>query len=116
MGGGPVSFSNLICENRSETCMQPTRIKGTTDTVRAMMDSHRSAADNESLVRDISKITNRSLVVWGANDKIFPVAYGERLASGIHSEIAIIPNARHMPYMQQPAETTKQVLEFLDAQ
>lgn len=92
MGGGPVSFSTLVCENRSATCLQPTRIKGTTDTVRAMMDSHRSAADNESLVKDLSRLTTKSLVVWGANDRIFPVVYGERLAKSIHSEIAIIPN------------------------
>jgi pimeloyl-ACP methyl ester carboxylesterase len=116
MGGGPVSFSGLVCENRPATCMQPTRIKGTTDTVRAMMQTHRGAADNENLVRDLSRLTAKSLVVWGANDRIFPTTYGERLANGLHSEMTVIPNARHMPHQQQPVTTTKLVLEFLDAQ
>jgi pimeloyl-ACP methyl ester carboxylesterase len=114
MGSGPVSFSNQICQNKAATCTTPTRIKGTTDTVRAMMASHRGAADNESIVRDIGKIKNRSLVVWGEKDGIFPVDYGQRLAKGLNTRITIVPDARHTPFLGQPAATTKLVSDFFN--
>lgn len=115
MGSGPVSFSKQICQDKPAVCAHPINIKGTTDTVRAMMASHRGTADNESLVKDISKITNKSLVVWGAKDRIFSIDYGQRLAKGLNTQLAIIQNAGHMPYFHQPAATTSQLLDFLDA-
>lgn len=69
-----------------------------------------SAIPEESL----RQIQNKTLIVWGENDRLFPNAHGEAAAR-------IMPNARlyriqdagHLSMMDQPEIFNKALLEFL---
>jgi pimeloyl-ACP methyl ester carboxylesterase len=54
-----------------------------------------------------------SLVVWGANDTVFPIAVGRRLAQDLDAELVVIEGARHMPNAEHPQRFNRVVLRFL---
>jgi pimeloyl-ACP methyl ester carboxylesterase len=42
-------------------------------------------------------------IVWGENDKLFPVAYGRKLAACIPgARFSVIPNCGHLPHVEAP--------------
>lgn len=56
-----------------------------------------------------------TLLVWGANDPIVPVVYGERMEREIpRSRLEVIPRAAHVAMWDAPAEFNRIALEFLD--
>lgn len=63
---------------------------------------------------EMRQIELPTLVVWGAEDKVFPVENAQRLAADIEgAEIHIIENAGHLPQIEQSAEFLEAVLPFL---
>lgn len=55
-----------------------------------------------------------SLVIWGARDALFPVAYGQRVAEALPgADFAVIEHAGHNPMWDQPAAFNRLVLDFL---
>ncbi len=64
---------------------------------------------------DMRRIRLPTLVVWGAEDRVFPVENARRLAADIESsEIHIIRNAGHLPQLEQTAAFLDAVLPFLE--
>jgi pimeloyl-ACP methyl ester carboxylesterase len=62
----------------------------------------------------IAHIRTPTLLIWGRNDKLVPVAVGEtvqRLIPG--SRLAVLPRAGHVPMWDRPAEFNRLVVEFL---
>jgi pimeloyl-ACP methyl ester carboxylesterase len=56
-----------------------------------------------------------TLVVWGADDKIFPVSQADVFTAVIRgAQKAIIPDAGHLPHVEQPAIFVDAVSEFID--
>jgi pimeloyl-ACP methyl ester carboxylesterase len=56
-----------------------------------------------------------TLIVWGAEDAIVPLASGEIYARSIpRARLVTIPNCGHMPEMEKPAEFVELVRTFLD--
>jgi pimeloyl-ACP methyl ester carboxylesterase len=63
----------------------------------------------------LSKITVPTLVVWGGDDELVPLANGRAYASGIPgARLAIIPECGHGPSIEKPMEFLAIVLPFLD--
>jgi pimeloyl-ACP methyl ester carboxylesterase len=55
-----------------------------------------------------------TLVVWGREDAVVPLNSGEIYRDGIRgSKLAVVDNCGHMPEMEQPAEFTRLVDQFL---
>jgi pimeloyl-ACP methyl ester carboxylesterase len=55
-----------------------------------------------------------TLLVWGARDALVPPVYAEELASLLaRSETVLIPDAGHLPQLQQPELVRDAVLAFL---
>ncbi len=65
----------------------------------------------ESSLRQIAKET---LIVWGENDQLFPIEYGEAASKVIpHAKFLRIENAGHLPQMDQTDVFNAALLDFL---
>ncbi len=56
-----------------------------------------------------------TLILWGRDDPVFPLALGERLARelGSAARLQVIDRTRHAPNLERPAEVNRALLEFL---
>ncbi|KDP41386.1 hypothetical protein JCGZ_15793 [Jatropha curcas] len=64
---------------------------------------------------NIPKITQPTLIVWGENDRIFPLELGHRLKRhlGDNAHLAVIKNAGHAFNVEKPKEFIKLLKAFL---
>jgi pimeloyl-ACP methyl ester carboxylesterase len=62
----------------------------------------------------IGTLSTRTLVIWGEEDRVFPIAVGRRLQAMIPgSAFVAIPQANHIPQWEQPRLVNEQLLRFL---
>ncbi len=55
-----------------------------------------------------------TLLVWGRDDELLPVGYGEKLRDALPgSKMVVLDQCGHVPPMEKPAEFTQAVLDFL---
>jgi len=67
-----------------------------------------------SLERWLHRITVPTLVIWGADDKLFPQAYAGRWRERIpHAAVEIIPQCGHVPIVEKPEATARMILELV---
>lgn len=56
-----------------------------------------------------------ALVLWGASDGVVTAAYGRAYAAAIPgAAFELVPEAGHLPQLEQPAETFRRIDAFLD--
>jgi pimeloyl-ACP methyl ester carboxylesterase len=66
------------------------------------------------LHKRLHRITAPTLIVWGENDNLNPVAYAAELASQIAgSRAEVIPSCGHIPQVEKSSETLGLVQQFL---
>ena len=64
----------------------------------------------------LGRIKALTLVLWGANDRLLPPAYGEAFARGIpRARLVTIDRCGHLPPVEQPERFAEAVLGFLNA-
>ncbi|RYY71376.1 MAG: alpha/beta hydrolase [Chitinophagaceae bacterium] len=62
----------------------------------------------------LHRIKNETLIIWGKDDRLFPVEYGERASEIIpYAKFAVIEDAGHLPLMEQPEIFNKLLIDFL---
>ncbi|WP_027330771.1 alpha/beta fold hydrolase [Marinimicrobium agarilyticum] len=62
----------------------------------------------------LRQIENESLILWGEDDQLFAIEYGEAAARILpNARFYRISNAGHLPLMDQPATFNQAVLNFL---
>ena len=62
----------------------------------------------------LKQIENETLLIWGKDDKLFPVEYGEAAAKIIpNAKLRVIQDAGHLPLMDQPEIFNKILSDFL---
>ena len=62
----------------------------------------------------IGQIRHQTLIVWGEEDRVFPIAVGEDLHRTITpSSLVRIPNAGHIPQWEQPDLVNPAMIDFL---
>jgi pimeloyl-ACP methyl ester carboxylesterase len=67
------------------------------------------------LAKWLHRLRLPTLVVWGAGDAIFPVRQADAFARAIPgARTAIIPDAGHLPHLEQPAAFAAAVTAFID--
>lgn len=67
------------------------------------------------LVKWLHRLALPTLVVWGAEDAVFPVAQAETFAAAIPAaQRLIIPNAGHLPHVEQPHAFAAGVAAFAE--
>jgi pimeloyl-ACP methyl ester carboxylesterase len=67
------------------------------------------------IAKRLSRIVAPSLLVRGAEDRVIPAAYQERLAAGIAGSVrtSVVAGAGHLVELDQPDELARQVRAFL---
>jgi pimeloyl-ACP methyl ester carboxylesterase len=59
-------------------------------------------------------IRKPTLIVWGGEDKLVPLAQGKRLAGDIHdSTLVVLDGVGHSPHLEAPQMVLRLVLPFL---
>lgn len=70
---------------------------------------------DKGLRRRIHRVSMPTLLVWGEQDKLVSPVYAEEFAGLLsRSETALVPDAGHLPQLEQPEPVRRAVLEFLD--
>jgi pimeloyl-ACP methyl ester carboxylesterase len=83
---------------------------GTSDALAAMSATPGAA----TVPADLPAIGVPTLVIWGDEDQVTPLADGRRLAEGIEGATTeVIPGAGHQPHRQDPAATAGLIAAFL---
>lgn len=73
-----------------------------------------TVVDVSSLGPKIARVRAPTLIVWGEEDRIFPVALGPRLSREIPgSRLHVIEKCGHAPNEEKPAETAELLIEHL---
>lgn len=69
------------------------------------------------LAQRIGEIGHPTLVLWGEEDRVFPISVGEELHRAIKgSQFIPIPKAGHIPQWEQPAIANQAMVEFISRQ
>jgi len=69
----------------------------------------------EVLLDRLPDMSVPTLIVWGASDRILPVAHARAAAGRIrHSRLVIIPDCGHMPHVERPEAFLEAVIPFLE--
>jgi 4,5:9,10-diseco-3-hydroxy-5,9,17-trioxoandrosta-1(10),2-diene-4-oate hydrolase len=56
-----------------------------------------------------------TLLIWGREDKIVPLAYGQALNEALaDSELLIIDQCGHLPHIEEADITNRAIFDFLD--
>lgn len=62
----------------------------------------------------LRQITQQTLIIWGEEDKFFPLSHAQIAKQMIpNSQLHIIPNAGHLPFLDQPAAFNEVLIRFL---
>jgi len=88
------------------------------DTVRANEASARFLwpLSDTRVDRRLFRITARTCILWGTDDRIIPPSYAQRFAGQIAgSEVILIPNAGHFAEIDAPEAVADAVLRFLQS-
>jgi pimeloyl-ACP methyl ester carboxylesterase len=65
----------------------------------------------------LKQIKNETLIIWGKEDKLFPVEYGEAAAKIMpNAKLHLIEDAGHLPLMDQPEIFNKILDDFLKSE
>ncbi len=71
--------------------------------------------DPDVVTHSIGAVRAPTLIVWGENDHLFPVAHGRRLHGQMTgSELRVIPYCGHTPAEEKPEDLLAALLPFLD--
>jgi pimeloyl-ACP methyl ester carboxylesterase len=69
---------------------------------------------NPKLVHRLRRVKSPTLVVWGRQDRLVPLAHGEAYANAIRgAELKVLDRCGHAPQLERPAEFVALVEEFL---
>jgi pimeloyl-ACP methyl ester carboxylesterase len=69
----------------------------------------------QPILDSLAHITQKTLIIWGEDDRIIPVKHAYIAAAGLpNNQLEIFPNCGHHPYLEYPAKFNRLVLEFLD--
>ncbi len=70
---------------------------------------------NPKLIHRLRRVKSPTLVVWGKQDRLVPLAHGETYHKAIRgSELKVIDRCGHSPQLERPAEFVAMVEEFLE--
>jgi pimeloyl-ACP methyl ester carboxylesterase len=70
---------------------------------------------DHGLRKRLHRIRARTLVLWGADDKLFPASYARLFEQGIAgpTRARILKGAGHLVWLDRPEETAAAVLRFV---
>ena len=106
-----VANAALITPGVVDRQYQLTRIEGTSW---SLCSTFRNAKEALRLKECLSRIDRPTLLIWGEDDLIFPLAVGETLQRTIPgSRLQIIEKSGHIPMWEKPEKANDAILTFL---
>lgn len=89
----------------------PGYMEATLSSLRAQLNV---IGQREVLLDSLPQLNMPTLVVWGADDKIFPKEQAQAAVSRLkQGHLALIPNCGHLPQVERPELFTAALSEFL---
>jgi 2-hydroxy-6-oxonona-2,4-dienedioate hydrolase len=79
----------------------------------AFMSTLLAIRDSKDLSGRLSRISIPTLLIWGANDRMIPLGYSKEYTEIPNSQLTIIDNCGHTPFVEKPTEFNNIVLKFL---
>ncbi len=65
----------------------------------------RAAATRKGAIERLGTLGMPTLLVWGAQDALSPLSYGQALANGIpHAHLEVLEDCGHLPTLEKPAQ------------
>jgi pimeloyl-ACP methyl ester carboxylesterase len=75
---------------------------------------YRPRFHNPDLAKWLHRIDRPTKIIWGASDRIVPLAFGEAYQNLIRgAELAVIPNAGHAPFVEEPKYFLDEIQKFI---
>ena len=72
---------------------------------------------NKGLSKRLHRLTQPTLLIWGAQDAICPPAYGVDFMDVLaHATLHLVPRAAHMVHVEQPDAVAELVAGFVSAE
>jgi pimeloyl-ACP methyl ester carboxylesterase len=82
----------------------------------AFMSTLLGIRDSPKLQDRLSKVLAQTLLVWGDNDNMIPFQYSKEYTRIPYSELAMIKDCGHIPFVEKPIIFNQTILRFLDEQ
>jgi len=110
---GPLTFHDKRFYQDVDLAFKERVGAGDSYTVGQIVDS--MIRGDDTLDNTLHAINRPTLVIWGRDDKLIPLSFGERFHQDIaNSQLRIIDNCGHMPQVECPHEFAAFVLQFLN--
>lgn len=78
----------------------------------ALLATLRDAQDSRPVIADCRRVRAPSLLIWGRNDRLFPIEHGRYLSREMpHAGLEILTSC-HAPHEEAPDETARVLLDF----
>jgi pimeloyl-ACP methyl ester carboxylesterase len=61
----------------------------------------------------LSEVINPTLVLWGDSDKMIPLQYSKEFREIPGSELVVLKDSGHTPYVEKPMTFNRIVIKFL---
>ena len=108
---GPLSFHDKRFYQDVDTAFKERVTAGDSYTVAQVLDS--MIRGDDALDNKLQTLKQPTLVLWGREDKLIPLSFGEQFHREIvDSRLRIIDNCGHMPQLECPNEFSAAVLKF----
>jgi pimeloyl-ACP methyl ester carboxylesterase/quercetin dioxygenase-like cupin family protein len=111
-----LSYFNPDAFRLNPAALPPGRVAAMTANRAALLEYAGTAMADPGLRDRLTAIAIPVLVVWGAADRMIPVAHGRAYADGIPgARLHVIAQAGHLPQLETPDELLAAVREFTTA-
>ena len=108
---------SVPCKWLAEQCrlaLSPGYLEAHMTVLRALVSP---LGQREVLVNRLPSLKIRTLVVWGARDRVFPESQARDAAARLHEgSLAVIPDCGHIPHVECPGRFVGVLGEFLSGQ
>jgi pimeloyl-ACP methyl ester carboxylesterase len=112
-----VADDAIVTDARVALYSRPLNVRGTSAAVGAWMTTGLLGDHSQSLTgtRDgLAEIRLPTLVIWGREDTVTPLAQGEDIALTLpNAELVVLDGVNHIPHIEKPAEVVREMLRFL---
>ncbi|MGD1835161.1 MAG: alpha/beta fold hydrolase [Nitrososphaeraceae archaeon] len=79
----------------------------------SFMSTIMSLKNTENITEKIKNFKVPTLLIWGENDKLIPVKYGNEYQKILNCELKIIESCGHTPFLEKPKEFVSIIRNFL---
>ncbi|MGH7984419.1 MAG: alpha/beta fold hydrolase [Candidatus Udaeobacter sp.] len=108
---GPLTFHDKRFYQDVDLAFKERVTAGDSYTVGQLLDA--MIRGDDALDNRLNAINRPTLILWGHDDKLIPLTFGERFHKEIaNSRLRVIDNCGHIPQLECPTEFSSAVLHF----